>query len=128
MRPTATLLLLILHSPFTIAATEAAPEWRLAEFHCELPAFKPSGDSSNELRQLQKIEKRFERCIKRFRTELNSQKSELLNLRQQAKGEQLEAIDHALDLIEQGLSYDFKTRSNVPAPDRRDFFDLQHGG
>ena len=50
-------------------------------FECNLPKFKPSGIATNEIRQLQKIESRYKRCVTRFKNKLGEYKKNLVALK-----------------------------------------------
>jgi len=99
------------------------------DFECDLPAFRPSGDATNETRQLRKLEKKYSRCVKTYKSKLRTQRAKVVQLKQQAtKTTHLESIEAALTLIDHILASDMKPSSNSPGPDRRDFVDPHHGG
>lgn len=106
-----------------------APRLVVPKFECDLPAFKTSGDASNEVRQLQKLERRYRGCVKSYKARLRQQRNTIIAI-QKKTTDPTEAghIQTALVLIEQILASDFKPKQNAPGPDRRDFVDPHHGG
>lgn len=106
------------------ATTLAAPT-----FECDLPAFRNSGDATNETRQLRNLEQKFSKCVKTYKSKLRVQREKIVALEAQTSDKiVLEHIETALTFIDQVLASDLKPTSNSPALDRRDFVDPHHGG
>jgi hypothetical protein len=98
-------------------------------FECDLPAFRTSGDATNETRQLRKLEKKFSKCVKTYKSKLRLQRENIVALKTQTTDKvALEHIETALTFIDQVLASDLKPTSSSPGPDRRDFVDPNHGG
>tara|TARA_R110002072_G_scaffold1780_11_gene14901 strand:+ start:38686 stop:39060 length:375 start_codon:yes stop_codon:yes gene_type:complete len=115
--------------PFSAPATSAAPALTVPKFECNLPAFRSSGDATNEVRQLRKLEKRHRSCVKNYKSELRQQRKNIIAIQKNATTPvELKDIQAALLLIDHILASDFKPKQKGPGPDRRDFVDPHHGG
>jgi hypothetical protein len=106
-----------------------APKLVVPKFECDLPAFKTSGDATNEVRQLQKLERRYLGCVKSYKAKLRQQRDTIIAIQKKTTDPtETGHIQTALPLIDQILASDFKPKQNAPGPDRRDFVDPHHGG
>lgn len=99
------------------------------KFECDLPAFRTSGDATNEVRQLRKIEKRYNRCVETYKSKLRHQRANIVKIQQKTTGTaKLENIEAALTIIDHVLASDFKPKGKSPNPTPSDIGNPNHGG
>jgi hypothetical protein len=97
-----------------------------------MPQYRPSGDGTNQVRQLQKIESKYRSCIQDFKVELKKSRSSLKEMQQESQGDdqKLTDIAAALALIDGILIRLPKSNTTFSGPDahQRDFVDRVHTG
>lgn len=108
-----------------LAATLTAPE-----FACDLPKFRQSGDGTNQVRQLRKIQRKLERCIDDYKSKLVVQRETIVKIQEGTTNKALLAqIEEALLVIDHILQADLIPEVKGTKPTQQDFGgELQHGG
>ena len=124
-------IFLILLLPF-LALAESMPATSglvAPKFECDLPKFRASGDTTNETRQLRKIKRRLDQCIKTYKSKLSVQRASIVKIQQGTSNKAILAqVDEALIIIDSILASDLIPEPRGPKPDARDYGPAQHGG